>query len=419
MRMTLRWTAFLASVCALLAFAPAAGAAQRFVSPGGSGSACTSAVPCSLPTGFNNAGSGDEVIIAAGTYTTATPLSNAHADLNVHGAGATAKPVITSSAAATAIVINGGGANVADLVINAAPSQSGLFITGEGIQVERTEVHSNGSSACNISGSGLVRDSLCVNTGTGGIGFTTSIGGDATMKLRNVTAIASGGGTSTGLGASESGMTLTMDARNVIAFGVGRDVEVRASTPASVTSIDFENSNFATITHSGSGTTNATTPGSGTNQTAKPLFTDTTSYRQAPGSPTIDAGALDADTGATDIDGQARVQGPQIDIGADEAPDLTPPETTIGGGPKARTKSRNATFTFSSSEAGATFTCALDDKAAAPCSSPLVLAHIKRGPHHLTVVSTDAAGNADASPATYSWKVKKKRKRKHHHGHHH
>ena len=113
------------------------------------------------------------------------------------------------------------------------------------------------------------------------------------------------------------------------------------------------------------------------------------------------------------------MQGPQIDIGADEAPDLTPPETTIGSGPKATSKSKSATFTFSSSEAGATFTCAVDDKPPAPCTSPLVVGHLKKGRHSLSVFSTDVAGNADASPATYSWKVKKKRKHKGHHHHHH
>jgi hypothetical protein len=34
---------------------------------------------------------------------------------------------------------------------------------------------------------------------------------------------------------------------------------------------------------------------------------------------------------------------------------------------------------------------------------------VKRGTHTLKVFATDRAGNRDASPATYTWKVKTKR----------
>ena len=84
--------------------------------------------------------------------------------------------------------------------------------------------------------------------------------------------------------------------------------------------------------------------------------------------------------------------------------DTTAPDTTIGKGPKKKTTSTKATFTFSS-EPGATFTCQRDKKPPVRCESPYKAKHLKTGKHKLTVTATDAAGNADPTPATYRWKV--------------
>lgn len=96
-------------------------------------------------------------------------------------------------------------------------------------------------------------------------------------------------------------------------------------------------------------------------------------------------------------------------------PDTTPPETQITTHPAKKTKQRKAILGFSSGESGSTFECKLDKGAFASCSSPFVQkvkASRKGKSHTFSVVATDAAGNRDGSPATYSWKVKKKRKRR-------
>ena len=94
-------------------------------------------------------------------------------------------------------------------------------------------------------------------------------------------------------------------------------------------------------------------------------------------------------------------------------PDKTPPQTTITSGPKPKLKKgKPATFAFASSEAGSRFECKLDDGAAAACTSPLTLKRPKVGRHVFSVTAIDKAGNRDATPATYSFKVKNK-KRKH------
>ena len=90
--------------------------------------------------------------------------------------------------------------------------------------------------------------------------------------------------------------------------------------------------------------------------------------------------------------------------------DTAAPETKIDSGPKPKSKKRKATFAFSSSEAGSKFACSLNGAAFAPCSSPSTLT-AKKGKNTFAVTAIDAAGNIDATPASYSWKVKKKRKR--------
>lgn len=92
-------------------------------------------------------------------------------------------------------------------------------------------------------------------------------------------------------------------------------------------------------------------------------------------------------------------------------PDKTAPDTKIDKAPAKKTRKKMVKVQFSSTEAGSTFRCKLDKGAFAPCSSPLTLKKLKVGRHTLQVVAVDAAGNADASPATAQWKVQKKRKK--------
>ncbi len=85
--------------------------------------------------------------------------------------------------------------------------------------------------------------------------------------------------------------------------------------------------------------------------------------------------------------------------------DRTPPETTITAGPTGTQNVASASFSFTSSEAGATFACKLDAGAEEACTSPASYPNLVQGAHTFSVRATDAAGTADASPALRGWTV--------------
>ncbi|MDQ2982974.1 MAG: Ig-like domain-containing protein, partial [Actinomycetota bacterium] len=85
--------------------------------------------------------------------------------------------------------------------------------------------------------------------------------------------------------------------------------------------------------------------------------------------------------------------------------DTLDPNTTITANPPALSNSANASFGFTSSEAGGTFECKLDAGAWALCTSPKSYTGLGDGSHTFNVRAIDRAGNVDSSPATYTWTV--------------
>jgi hypothetical protein len=86
-------------------------------------------------------------------------------------------------------------------------------------------------------------------------------------------------------------------------------------------------------------------------------------------------------------------------------PDVTAPDTTIDDGPEASSTATSATFEFSSSESGSTFECSLDGGSFSTCNSPKTYSALAVGSHTVEVRAVDAAGNVDATPASYTWTV--------------
>jgi hypothetical protein len=99
----------------------------------------------------------------------------------------------------------------------------------------------------------------------------------------------------------------------------------------------------------------------------------------------------------------------------DDSQDLCPTDATRQGDcgapvvgiskkPKAKSKSKKATFTFAAGES-ATFECALDSAGFKPCHSPKKLKGLESGRHKFRVRGLDSAGNL-GSPTVARWRVK-------------
>ena len=84
--------------------------------------------------------------------------------------------------------------------------------------------------------------------------------------------------------------------------------------------------------------------------------------------------------------------------------DTVAPETTIDTHPGSLTNATGASFAFSS-EPGVGFACKLDGGSFQGCGSPKSYDSLADGGHSFEVRATDAAGNADLSPALFSWVV--------------
>ena len=86
--------------------------------------------------------------------------------------------------------------------------------------------------------------------------------------------------------------------------------------------------------------------------------------------------------------------------------DLTAPDTTIDAQPADPSSDTTPTFAFSSSEPGSTFECRIDGGSWTSCSSPDTISPaLAEGSHTFDVRAVDAAGNTDASPASYTWAI--------------
>src|SRR5438128_12638736 len=81
--------------------------------------------------------------------------------------------------------------------------------------------------------------------------------------------------------------------------------------------------------------------------------------------------------------------------------DVTAPTATIDSGPSGLSNSTSASFGFSS-EAGATFECAIDSGAFAACTSPKSYTSLTETSHTFQVRATDLAGNT-GTPASRSF----------------
>ena len=315
-----RLLAVIGSVALALAFATPAQAAQLFASPDGAGGPCNP-TPCSLTFAITGAGNGDEVIVKAGTYSVNAAIPSTASDLSVHGDTSGPMPVIAGTVGGSNVPIYLQGINThlsyLDITNTADASFAAVCYSGTVDRVRLTAIGTNSIGL--LQNECTVRDSLVRAIGTGTTAWSASspVNGKSGVG-RNVTAIATGQN-SVGLVVAYLDFlpgSYTLTASNLILDGA---VDAKSDTTgAGPGKLLISNSNFDTSI----GT--AITPTA--IQTAAPIFVNAAAgdYREAAGSPTIDAGSSDG-IGPLDLDGNARSQGAAPDVGAFEAtPQPTP-----------------------------------------------------------------------------------------------
>ena len=321
-----------------LVCAASADAKQRFAAPGGIGEACTEKAPCGLKTAVGKAENEDEVIVGPGTYfvdetiTSGDPLEVEA--LDVHGPPGGPMPKIVGTTMESSFSVFQVPGRLADLEVTLTGDDEFPVAIYCGGTIERVKVvvEADEATGVNVAGDCLLRDSSVWMRGASSTAVSgSSIFGEGTANLRNDTLIASGP-QSLGVYVSYNDTMMsgsqTIDIANSIASGTTLDLQAAEDSAESPATIVASHSNFRTK----KGAKVAKVIDAGGNQTAQPLFVDSGSgdFREAAGSPTIDAGAIDELIGETDLSGAPRVQGGTVDIGAYEfTPQPAPP---AGGG---------------------------------------------------------------------------------------
>ena len=320
-----------ALAASLLAAGPAF-AAERFAGPGGAGAVpCTNrSIPCDFRTAVTTAAAGDVVTALSGDYGTIAggQVNVAASNVLVRGEPGRPRPILTIPAAYPGAALRFSSTSSVRYLDVRNPSGQGVFFARD---IDQVIVRAGGtpSAACTPGDGGLVRNSICVATGSGGLAAGVAVGGAVpyTVTLRNVTAIATGANSVAVRSNAAFGAQATVNAINTIADGTLDDVSAQSNGSAGTTAtVNIGYSNFATSSASGTGASVNPSP-AGSNQTAAPGFVDRAAqnYHQAAGSPTIDAGITDPANGALDFEGEPRALGASTDIGADEFVPLAPP----------------------------------------------------------------------------------------------
>jgi hypothetical protein len=360
--------------------------------------------------------SGDEVVIAPGDYSdTAGDLGpSGYVDTvanNIHGASGQPRPVITLDSDSGFGAFKAETGNViSHLQIDTSASATNVALAGGTVRDLIAHSSTNAAIPCRFTGSATLTDSACISTGeqTRTVGSFFVGAATYTVTLRNVTAIGAGPFISNATGidfAATDTVTLTVDAKSVIALGNTVDVYGEEYLSANVT-ITLDHSNFDGFGSQGSPTISS--PFANNNQIAAPVLASD-SIHQLPNSPTVNAGVTDGSSGANDIDSQSRSIGGTPDIGADElghqtttAVSCAPTSVTVGSpttctGTVTDTEVTGAStptgsLGFSSDTAGGSFssggTCALltVSSTSAGCSVTYTPGQFGSGVHHVTGV---------------------------------
>ena len=384
-----------------------------------------------VPAGSNNQGLAFAGATAVGVAVTGPGMTSG-AGVVLGGVFASGSVSLPTGASTVGVLEVGVDATLQDSLIVAADGVVNPSDVGATTYVRRSEIQATRGLLSTVAGT-LIADNVLVRlSGAGQVGALSS--GSAplspTLNGDHLTIVGNSSLSSDGVQiVGPASATVT----NSIIRGVDRSLHRDGTAGAANLTVSYSDYGTNNI-DTGAGTL---TEGPGNLTNIAPVFVGSSDFHLQATSPLIDAGDPAA-CGGADRDGGPRVVdgngdgSPRTDIGAFEyqsggetcpaapppagappgdggEPDATPPDTAITKHPKDRTKKKTATFEFTSSEAGSTFECRLDETAFEPCTSPKTY-KVKRGKHSFQVHATDPAGNVDGSPAADDWKVRKGRK---------
>jgi hypothetical protein len=321
---TATWHQAAAGIAAALAvaFPASARAAALFAAPAASPTAaCTGAQPCDLAAALHAAVPGDDVTVLPGTYDlTGRPTLSVRADITLHGVPGQPRPTLLGDNVAGVLQIESPGAVVSDLAVEGVNSVAKGLRVAQGT-ADRMFVHVTAplSDACDMDG-GVLRNSVCW------AGDAARSGLHMHAELADLSATVIGSTIVGPVGIREKVLPgrigrLTVDSSIIMSSTGGPDIETKEFGEHHV---DTSYCNFDNF--SGRGIT-ATAE-----QTAPPALVDPAhgDFHELSGSPTVDAGSPlpGIDRGAFDLDGERRVMGAGLDIGADELTAATPTAST-------------------------------------------------------------------------------------------
>lgn len=277
----------------------------------------------------------------------------------------------------------GGGGGGGTIVINAASLASTVQIRANGGSGGRHR-YSSGDNEVEGPGGGGGGGYIAVSGGTptvreanGGVAGQTTIANSALSEFRENGATAGHAGIAN---ASASGLLYC----GVLLVTT---IETAPDNPTNDNTGDFTFSNTST----------------GVSYECKLDDNDYVDCDAIYATPPLDDGTHTLTVRATDANGNVEADPPSHTW----VVDTVPPVTTIVTQPDNPTDNPVGTFTFGvTGETGpVTYECNLDDAGFVPCTPTFTTPALGSGPHTLEVQATDAAGNTDTTPATYTWTI--------------
>src|SRR5690242_12584737 len=148
-----------------LVIAPSASAAAaRYASPNGSGTACTSASPCSITQAVNAAGVGAEVIVGPGDYALTETLQTVSGNA-VHGVAGQPRPRLLFSGLNQFGIRVVSSSSLRWVEVDQAPGSDVSAIFSSGSLVDQVIARAAGAGVTAYVQNGTIRNSIVVASG--------------------------------------------------------------------------------------------------------------------------------------------------------------------------------------------------------------------------------------------------------------